>query len=107
MTLKGKTILISGAARRIGRILALAAARAGSDLIIHHSNSPAEAERTKQDIEKIGQEAIILQSDFSDPASMDEFIAEVFSLREIFGIVNNTSAVRHISLLGGEPTRDN
>ncbi|MCK4800830.1 MAG: SDR family oxidoreductase [Anaerolineales bacterium] len=97
MNLKGKTILISGAARRIGRILALAAARAGSDLIIHHSNSPDEAERTRQDIEKIGQEALILQSDFSDPASMDEFLAEVFSLREVFGIVNNASIFSDLS----------
>jgi NAD(P)-dependent dehydrogenase (short-subunit alcohol dehydrogenase family) len=97
MNLKGKTILISGAARRIGRIFALAVAQAGSDLIIHHSNSPDEAERTKQDIEKIGQEAIILQSDFSDPASMDEFIKEAFSLREVFGLVNNASIFSELS----------
>ena len=97
MNLKGKTILISGAARRIGRILALAVAQAGSDLILHHSNSPDEAERTRQDIENIGQEAIILQSDFSDPAAMDDFIAEAFSLRKISGVVNNASIFSDLS----------
>ena len=34
-----KTVLITGAARRVGRIFALGCAQAGANLIIHHGNS--------------------------------------------------------------------
>ena len=97
MNLKGKTILVTGSARRIGRVLALAVAKAGGDVIVHHNNSPAEAEITKQEISALGQEATILQADFSDPESTDEFIREVFSSRDLDGLVNNASVFSSLS----------
>jgi NAD(P)-dependent dehydrogenase (short-subunit alcohol dehydrogenase family) len=97
MNLKGKTILITGSARRIGRVMALAVAKAGGDVIIHHNNSPAEAERTKQKILSLGQEATILQADFSDPESTNAFIKEAFSLRKLAGLVNNASVFSNLS----------
>ena len=97
MNLKGKTILITGSARRIGRILALAVAKSGGDVIIHHSNSPKEAEETKQEIVSLGQEATIIQADFSDPKSTDEFIKEVFSTQKLYGLVNNASVFSDLS----------
>jgi len=97
MNLKGKTILITGSARRIGRILALAVAKSGGDVIIHHSNSPKEAEETKQEIVSLGQEATIIQADFSDPKSTDEFIKEVFSTQKLDGLVNNASVFSDLS----------
>jgi len=97
MNLKGKTILVTGSARRIGRILALAVAKAGGDVIIHHNNSPDEAEITKQKISALGQEATILQADFSDPESIDKFIKETFSSRKLDGLVNNASVFSNLS----------
>lgn len=46
-SLNGKTILITGAARRVGKIFALACARAGADVVIHHGHSDAEAEEVR------------------------------------------------------------
>ncbi len=97
MNLKGKTILITGSARRIGRVLALAVAKAGADVIIHHNDSPDEADITKQKILALGQEATILQADFSDPDSTDEFIREVFSSQKLDGLVNNASVFSNLS----------
>ena len=97
MNLKGKTILVTGSARRIGRVLALAVAKAGGDVIIHHNNSPDEAEMTKQEISTLGQEATILQADFSDPESTNEFIREAFSSRKLDGLVNNASVFSSLS----------
>ena len=97
MNLKGKTILVTGSARRIGRVLALAVAKAGGDVIVHHNNSPDEAEITKQDISALGQEATILQADFSDPESTEEFIREAFSSRKLDGLVNNASVFSNLS----------
>ncbi len=97
MNLKGKTILITGSARRIGRVLALAVAKAGGDVIIHHSNSPTEAEITKQKIMALGQKATILQADFSNPDSTADFIDEAFSLCKLDGLVNNASVFSNLS----------
>jgi NAD(P)-dependent dehydrogenase (short-subunit alcohol dehydrogenase family) len=97
MNLKGKTILVTGSARRIGRVLALAVAKAGGDVIIHHNNSPDEAEITKQKILALGQEATIFQADFSNPVSTDEFISEVFSSQKLDGLVNNASVFLDLS----------
>ena len=46
INLKGKKVLITGSARRIGKELALASAKAGADVILHHNSSPLEAAAT-------------------------------------------------------------
>ncbi len=107
MNLKGKTILVTGSSRRIGRVLALAVAKAGGDVIIHHNNSPDEAEITKQKISALGQEATILQADFSNPNSTDEFIKEVFSSQKLDGLVNNASVFSNLSWADTQVTQWN
>jgi len=52
-----KTILITGAARRLGRVFALGCARAGADVVIHHGHSDAEAETLRAEIIGLGREA--------------------------------------------------
>jgi len=107
MNLKSKTILVTGSARRIGKILALAVAKAGGDVIIHHSNSPQEAEETKQEIVSLGQKATIIQADFSNPKSTDEFIKEVFSSQKLDGLVNNASVFSNLSWVDTQVTQWN
>jgi len=69
MKLKNKKILITGAAKRIGRILSLLAAREGGEVLIHHNSSPQEADSLLYEIQELGQTAEIIQADFSNPAS--------------------------------------
>jgi len=107
MNLKDKTILVTGSARRIGKILVLAVAKAGGDVIIHHSNSPEEAEETKQEIVSLGQKATIIQADFSDPKSTDGFIKEVFSSHKLDGLVNNASVFSNLSWADTQVTQWN
>lgn len=97
MPLNGKTILITGSARRIGRSLAIAVAKAGGDLVIHHSNSPEAADKTKQEILKLGQKVQILQADFSDFESTSRFIENAFSHHKIDVLVNNASIFSDLS----------
>jgi NAD(P)-dependent dehydrogenase (short-subunit alcohol dehydrogenase family) len=56
-TLNGKTILVTGAAKRVGKIFALACARAGADVVIHHGHSDEEAEEARQEIIGMGHRA--------------------------------------------------
>ena len=99
MNSKSKTILVTGSAHRIGRVLALAAAKAGWNVIIHHHDSLHAAEETKQEIETIGQEAIILQADFSNLNSTSEFIKIVFSSGSVSAVVNSASVFSDLTWL--------
>ena len=56
--LDGKTVLITGAARRLGRASALALARAGADIAITFNNSSREARETVVDLSALGVRAL-------------------------------------------------
>ena len=86
---KNKRILVTGAAKRIGRILSLLIAREGGEAIIHHNNSIAEAKSLQNEIQSLGQTALIYQADFSDPQSTREFIDRIFDSNEIDAVINN------------------
>jgi len=98
MRLKNKKILITGAAKRIGRILSLLIAREGGEVIIHHNNSIEEAKSLQGEIQELGQTAIIYQADFSDLDSTREFINKVFVSNEIDIVINNASIFSNLSL---------
>lgn len=59
--------LVTGAARRIGRALALAAAQAGYDVVVHHHHT--DAGDTVQAIEALGRQARAAEADLADPAA--------------------------------------
>ena len=57
--------LVTGAARRIGRTLALTAAQAGYDVLVHHHHSPDDAAETVRQIEALGRRALAVQFDLA------------------------------------------
>jgi pteridine reductase len=91
MSLQGKTVLITGAARRVGKAMALAAARAGMDVIIHHGHSPQEAEVTAQEIEMLGRHAIVLDADLDDPEQVVELVERAWKVQPFYALVNSAS----------------
>ena len=95
--LDGKTILITGGARRIGRIMSLGVAKAGGNVLIHHNNSSKQAAELKNEIQNMGQEAGIIQADFSDPEASHNIFKEIFSSQTIFGLVHNASIFDNLS----------
>jgi pteridine reductase len=96
--LDGKVVLITGAARRIGRRFALACARAGADVAIHHSNSEEEAEALKQEIVSLGHRAWIFQADFNDPLQAGSLIPLVNESTPLFALVNSAAIFDSLSL---------
>jgi NAD(P)-dependent dehydrogenase (short-subunit alcohol dehydrogenase family) len=60
--------LVTGAGRRIGAALAIAAAEAGFDVIVHHRGSTEEASATAGRIEALGRRAIAQTGDLAEPA---------------------------------------
>ena len=65
MELRGKFVLITGAARRIGREIALNLAGRGALILVHYRRSRSEAGRLKKEIEDLGAEAFPVAADFS------------------------------------------
>jgi len=95
--LKGKKVIITGSARRIGRELALASAKAGASVIIHHNQSQKEAEQTANDISKLGGKAEIIRADFSEPQKAKEIFNKVFRKnKNIFALINNAAIFKPI-----------
>jgi NAD(P)-dependent dehydrogenase (short-subunit alcohol dehydrogenase family) len=91
MALSGKVILVTGAARRIGRALALAVARQGADVVIHYDTSQKEAESTRAQVEILGRKAYMLQADLGDPAQAAGLMNRAWEYGPLFGLVNNAA----------------
>jgi len=88
----GKTALVTGAARRLGRASALALARAGADVAITFRNSSREARETVVDLSALGVRAFALQCNITDEASVRAMMKEVGrELGRIDILVNNAA----------------
>jgi 3-oxoacyl-[acyl-carrier protein] reductase/pteridine reductase len=68
--LEGKTALITGGAKHLGRAIALAMARSGAQIAFTYYTSAQEAAQTVADINKIGPQGIALQCDVRDSQSI-------------------------------------
>ena len=66
-TLSGKTALVTGASRGIGRASALALARAGAQVLVHYGRGAKEAEAVVEEIRKAGGRADAIAADLSEP----------------------------------------
>lgn len=93
----GKTILITGAARRIGRSLALAVAHSGANVIIHHGHSPKLATQTQTEIQALGGEAFIISADLSDPNQASDLLYRANAYGPIHALVNNAAIFEPLS----------
>jgi 3-oxoacyl-[acyl-carrier protein] reductase/pteridine reductase len=90
--LLGKTALITGAARRLGRTSALTLARAGADVAITFNHSSREARETVVDLSGLGVRAFALRCDVTDEASVRAMMKEVGrELGRVDILVNNAA----------------
>ena len=90
--LSGKTVLVTGAAKRLGRAIALAAAENGADVAITYRESERAARTLVAELAEHGAEALAVRCDVGDEQSVREMVQEV--ARELGGIdvlVNNAA----------------
>lgn len=86
-----KTVLITGAARRLGRSFALACARAGADVVIHHAHSDTEAETLRAEIVKLKRRAWVFKADLTDSSQTQSLIPLINRSTPIHFLVNNAA----------------
>ncbi len=65
--LAGRTALVTGAAKRLGRATALALAARGADVVIHYGRSEAEAGTAAEEVRRLGRRAWTLSADLASP----------------------------------------
>jgi NAD(P)-dependent dehydrogenase (short-subunit alcohol dehydrogenase family) len=81
-TLSGKTALVTGASRGIGRAAALALAKGGAQVLVHYGRGAAEAEAVVREIRDAGGRADMVSADMAAPDGPHKLAAEV---RRIIG----------------------
>lgn len=84
-------VLVTGAARRLGREIALGLAGAGYDIAVHYHRSAAEAAATVADIEAIGRRAVAVRGDLAAPRERARIFGEASAALRLCGLVNNAS----------------
>lgn len=91
--LSGKSAFVTGGAKRIGRGIALALARAGADVAITYRNSQPEAAQTASEIAALGRRALALECDVRSEASIRAAVARVAAEFGRLDILVNNAAV--------------
>lgn len=100
MELAGKTALVTGAAHRVGRAIALELARQGCDLLIHYHQSEQPALQTLEQVRALGVAAELAQADLSRGEGVQRLFA---TLDSHFGgldlLVNSAAVLEQLDLL--------
>lgn len=94
--LTGKTALVTGATRGLGREFARALTEAGADVVVH-GRDEAAAKETAAEIEAVGRRAWVVLGDLTERSSVDRIAAE--AIEAVGGrldiLINNAGACIH------------
>ena len=99
MLLDGKTALVTGASRGIGRAVALALAAAGARVALNYAGNVKAAEEVKAAVEAAGGTAILCQADVADSAAVEAMVAAVAKEFGTIDILVNNAGITRDTLL--------
>jgi NAD(P)-dependent dehydrogenase (short-subunit alcohol dehydrogenase family) len=89
--LEGRNVLITGAAKRLGRMFALGVAHAGGNVILHYRQSASQAEALQEEITSLGVRAFLLPADLADAKQAVNLIPHAAEFGPVYGLVNNAA----------------
>lgn len=93
LNLSGKTALVTGGDRGLGRGIALRLAEAGADVIIHTSGTSEFALTTVSEIEALGRRSLCYYADFSDEKAIRQLFDTCFNTFERIDILVNNAGI--------------
>lgn len=97
--LKGKTAIITGAGRGIGRAIALQFAQYGARVVLNYRNSISQVEELLQIIRNAGGEAIAIRADISIEAEAKQLVMEAIKEYKTLDILVNNAGINKDNLL--------
>ena len=77
MDLTGKSVLVTGASRGIGRAIAVALARAGADVAINYAGNEEAAKKTEDICAAYGVKTLVIRADVSDAEACKAMVEQV------------------------------
>ncbi len=91
------TALVTGAARRLGRAMALELARCGHDVALHYATSRQEAQALADEIAALGRRAVTIQADLLDEAQVATLLPRATEALggPVLTLVNNASVFEY------------
>jgi 3-oxoacyl-[acyl-carrier protein] reductase/pteridine reductase len=99
LRLQGEKVLVTGAARRIGRAICVALVEAGAEVAFTYRHSGGEAQETLAELQALGGEAYALPCELTDPASIRSAVEEAAALLGgLTIVVNNAGAFETLPL---------
>ncbi|PKO17211.1 MAG: hypothetical protein CVU39_05510 [Chloroflexi bacterium HGW-Chloroflexi-10] len=94
-----RTVLITGAGKRLGKSMALALAENGWNILIHYGSDAKAAEDTGHEVEKIGRKAWVFQADFNKPIHTEEVFKEQIKIYNPQALINNASIFENYKMM--------
>ncbi len=98
LPLKDRTILITGAAVRVGRGLARACATAGADIVIHYHHSQQQAQETRDEIRAMGRQAWLVEADLAREDEINHMVGQLAQAGPLYGLVNSAAVFEPLSM---------
>jgi 3-oxoacyl-[acyl-carrier protein] reductase len=93
--LSGKSAVVTGGSRGIGRAIVLRLATQGADVAFSYKGNEAAAKEVAKEVEKLGRKAVPLQGDATDPEAADKLVkAALDAFGKVDILVNNAGITR-------------
>ena len=99
MDLKGKTAVVTGGSRGIGRAICLKLAERGANVVTCYANSSAAADETVKLCEEYGVTAVAVKADISVKEDVDNLLAEALKITGTIEILVNNAGITRDKLL--------
>src|SRR5579859_1483432 len=93
MPLENQVALVTGAGRRIGRVIALTLARAGANVVVNYNQSRRDAQSTLKDIKALGVQSFALRADVAKPAEVKTMFRAVEKRFKRLDILVNNAGI--------------
>jgi NAD(P)-dependent dehydrogenase (short-subunit alcohol dehydrogenase family) len=91
--LSGKSALVTGGAKRIGRAIALALAHAGADVTITYRTSVEDAAKTTREVEALGRRAQSIACDVRSESSVEQAVKAAVEFHQRLDVLVNNAAI--------------
>jgi len=96
--LTGKTALVTGSSRGIGRAIAIELAKAGADVVVNYLTHGDEAKKVCEEIKHLGRSSISIEADVSIASEVSRLVKTAESLGPVSILVNNAGIAKPQSL---------
>lgn len=97
--LKGKIALVTGAAKGIGRAIALALAADGAIVVVNYNGSKERAEQVVEEIKALGSDGMAYQCNVADTAATDAMVKDIIKTYGSLDILVNNAGITRDNLI--------